>query len=87
MDNAGILLMDEPTGALDPRTADVIMKLADRIIREYKLTAIMVTHNMKDALHYGNRLICMSEGRILRDLLPEEKMKLQLADLYSWFDM
>ena len=88
MDKPGILLLDEPSAALDPRSAEVIMKLAEKIIREYQLTAIMVTHSMKDAIRYGNRLICMKEGRILKDISqPEEKMKLQPADLYTWFDM
>jgi len=88
MDQPGILLLDEPAAALDPRSSEVIMKLAEKIIREYRLTAIMVTHSMKDAIRYGDRLICMKEGRILKDIQQsEEKMKLQPGDLYTWFDM
>ena len=87
MDHPRILLLDEPSAALDPRSSEVIMQLADRIVREYQLTAILVTHNMKDAIRYGDRLICMSEGRITKDIrYTEEKMKLQPATLYAWFD-
>ena len=87
MDKAGILLLDEPSAALDPRTSADIMNTADKIIKEYKLTAILVTHSLKDAMQYGDRLICMGEGRIVRDIRSsEEKMKLQVADLFSWFN-
>jgi putative tryptophan/tyrosine transport system ATP-binding protein len=87
MDQPGILLLDEPSAALDPRSSLVIMQLAEKIVKEFKLTAILVTHNMKDAIRYGDRLICMKEGKITKDIQPsEEKMKLEPATLYTWFD-
>jgi len=87
MDQPGILLLDEPSAALDPRSSEVIMQLAEKIIKEFKLTAILVTHNMKDAVRYGDRLICLKEGRITKDIQSsEEKMKLEPASLYAWFD-
>lgn len=87
MDKTNILLMDEPTAALDPKTSATIMQLADKIIQDFKLTAILITHNLKDAVQYGNRLLCMNSGSILKDIdLPEEKMKLQVQDLFNWFD-
>jgi putative ABC transport system ATP-binding protein len=86
MDNAKILLMDEPAAALDPKTSETLMTLAKKIIDDFGLTAILVTHQMKDAIRYGNRIILMSEGTIKTDLTGDEKMKLQLQELYSWFE-
>ena len=87
LDRAGILLLDEPTAALDPRTAGRIMELASRIVRDNGLTAMLVTHRMKDALTYGNRLLCLRAGRIERDIAsPEEKMKIKADELHAWFD-
>lgn len=85
MDNTDILLLDEPTAALDPKSAQVVLTLADKIIKEYNLTALFVTHNLKDAHQYGNRLIQMQEGRLLRDLNAAEKSKLPLTSLFEWF--
>ena len=85
MDNLKIVLLDEPTAALDPRSAEVVMKTAARLIQEHKITAILVTHNMKDAFEYGNQLVQMAEGRILRDLNKEQKEQLTVTDLYQWF--
>jgi putative ABC transport system ATP-binding protein len=85
MDDTKILLMDEPAAALDPKTSELLMKLAEKIIREFKLTAFLVTHQLKDALAYGNRLILMREGMITKDLNQSEKSSLQLNDLYNWF--
>lgn len=85
MDNAQILLLDEPTAALDPRSAALIMETADKLIKQYKLTAILITHNLKEAYQYGNRLIQMSEGKVLRDLHDSQKQALQLQDMYEWF--
>ena len=76
-----LLLLDEHTAALDPKTARKVLELTDEIIRERELTALMVTHNMKDAIQYGNRLIMMHEGRIIYDVAGEEKKKLQVEDL------
>lgn len=68
-----LLLLDEHTAALDPKTAKKVLELTDEIIKERELTALMVTHNMKDAIQYGNRLIMMHEGRIIYDVAGEEK--------------
>jgi putative ABC transport system ATP-binding protein len=87
LDRSGLLLLDEPTAALDPKTASVIMELAARIVRDNNLTAVLVTHRMKDALAYGDRLLCLRAGTVERDISrPEEKMKLRAEDLYAWFD-
>jgi putative ABC transport system ATP-binding protein len=86
MDDTQILLLDEPTAALDPRSAALILKTADNLIKEYKLTAVLITHNLKDAHQYGNRLIQMSEGKVLRDLQNTEKSALELLKMYEWFN-
>jgi len=85
MDDLKILLLDEPTAALDPRSAQLVMQTADKVIRDFDLTAIMVTHNMKDALAYGNRIVQMNDGKVARDISTEQKSKLAVADLYEWF--
>ena len=66
-----LLLLDEHTAALDPATAQKVLELSDRIVKDYGLTAMMITHNMSDAIRYGNRLIMMSEGRIVLDIAGE----------------
>ncbi len=85
MDECKILLLDEPTAALDPRSADLIMQTADQLIKQYKLTAILITHNLKDAHRYGNRLVQMSEGHMVRDYVAENKLNLTQNDIFSWF--
>jgi putative ABC transport system ATP-binding protein len=85
MDTCKILLLDEPTAALDPRSAENVMRIADSLIKEYSLTAILVTHNLKDAGNYGSRIIQMVEGEILRDVSTVEKSKLKQNDLFDWF--
>lgn len=85
MDNTNILLLDEPTAALDPKSAAVVLSLADKLIKEHNLTALFVTHNLKDAHQYGTRLIQMQEGKVLRDMNSAEKAALQLSSLYEWF--
>ncbi|SDD93011.1 putative ABC transport system ATP-binding protein [Mucilaginibacter pineti] len=85
MDSCKVLLLDEPTAALDPRSADVVMRTADKLITDFKLTAILITHNLKDAYNYGNRIIQMGEGAILRDLSGEQKSALKQNDLFDWF--
>ena len=82
-----LLLLDEHTAALDPKTAAVVLELSERIVREHGLTTMMVTHNMKDALAYGNRLIMMEEGRIRLDVSGEEKKKLTVSDLLDIFEI
>ncbi len=81
-----LLLLDEHTAALDPRTAKKVLELSDRIIREGNLTTMMVTHNMRDAIRYGNRLIMMSGGNIAVDVSGEEKKNLTVEDLLKMFE-
>jgi putative ABC transport system ATP-binding protein len=85
MDDCKILLLDEPTAALDPKSAQIVMKTADDLISHYRLTAILITHNLKDAFNYGNRLILMGEGRVLKDLDKIQKSTLKQNDLFDWF--
>lgn len=73
-----LLLLDEHTAALDPKTASKVLELSDKIIKENNLTALMVTHNMKDAIVHGNRLIMMNNGKVILDISGEEKKNLQL---------
>ena len=81
-----ILLLDEHTAALDPATSAKVLELTEKIVSEQKLTALMVTHNMNDAIHIGNRLIMMYEGHIIYDIKGEEKKKLKVADLLKKFE-
>lgn len=81
-----LLLLDEHTAALDPKTARKVLDLTQEIVDEQKLTALMVTHNMKDAIQMGNRLIMMHEGRIIYDVAGEEKKKLTVEDLLKKFE-
>ena len=81
-----ILLLDEHTAALDPKTAKKVLELTNKIVRENHMTTLMVTHNMKDALTYGDRLIMFHLGHIILDVKGEEKQKLKVADLLKMFD-
>lgn len=81
-----LLLLDEHTAALDPKTAAKVLEISDKIIAENHLTAMMVTHNMKDAIAHGNRLIMMHEGKIIYDVSGEEKKNLSVADLLAKFE-
>ena len=81
-----LLLLDEHTAALDPKTAAKVLALSDKIISENNLTAMMVTHNMKDAIAHGNRLIMMHEGRVIYDVSGEEKKNLKVSDLLAKFE-
>ncbi len=81
-----LLLLDEHTAALDPKTAQKVLAISDKIIEDNKLTAMMVTHNMKDAIAHGNRLIMMHEGRVIYDVSGDEKKKLKVSDLLSKFE-
>ena len=81
-----LLLLDEHTAALDPGTAAKVLELSDKIVQENGLTTLMITHNMKDAIRHGNRLIMMNEGHIILDIEGEEKKKLtkqQLIDMFA----
>ena len=80
-----LLLLDEHTAALDPATAAKVLELSDRIVHENQLTAMMITHNMKDAIAHGNRLIMMDAGRVVVDISGEEKKKLTVPDLLALF--
>lgn len=81
-----LLLLDEHTAALDPKTAAKVLEISDKLIEENHLTAMMVTHNMKDAIAHGNRLIMMHEGKIIYDVSGEEKKKLHVSDLLAKFE-
>lgn len=80
-----LLLLDEHTAALDPSTAKTVLELTEKIVEENNLTALMVTHNMKDALRLGNRLIMMHEGTIIYDVSGEDKKNLHVSDLLAKF--
>ena len=80
-----VLLLDEHTAALDPKTAEKVLHTTEKIVNENKLTTIMITHNMKDAIRYGNRLIMMSKGKIVADIKGEEKKKLTIETLLEMF--
>ena len=82
-----LLLLDEHTAALDPKTAEKVLKTTDKIISEQNLTAMMVTHNMKDAIDHGNRLIMMHEGKIILNISGEDKHKLTVPDLLHQFEL
>ena len=82
-----LLLLDEHTAALDPKTAAKVLALSDRFIEESRLTALMVTHNMKDAIAHGNRLIMMNAGKIVFDISGEEKKRLTVDDLLHAFTL
>lgn len=81
-----LLLLDEHTAALDPKTAAKVLEISDQIISDNNLTAMMVTHNMKDAIAHGNRLIMMHEGHIIYDVAGEEKKNLHVKDLLAKFE-
>ncbi len=80
-----LLLLDEHTAALDPKTAAKVLEITDRIVTDNHLTTIMITHNMRDAIKHGNRLIMLHEGRVIIDVSGEEKQKLTVEDLLAMF--
>ena len=85
MNRPKLLLLDEHTAALDPKTAAKVLEITDKVVTENNLTTLMITHNMKDAITYGNRLIMMHEGRVIVDISGEEKKKLTVETLLSLF--
>lgn len=85
LQNPKLLLLDEHTAALDPKTAAKVLEITDKIVTEKKLTTLMITHNMKDAIKHGNRLIMMHDGNIIVDVRGEEKEKLTVDDLLELF--
>lgn len=81
-----LILLDEHTAALDPKTAAKVLETTDEIIKRNNLTTLMITHNMKDAIAHGNRLIMMMDGNIILDIKGEEKKKLTVEDLLHKFE-
>ncbi len=86
MNRPRLLLLDEHTAALDPKTAAKVLELTDQIVHKHQLTTLMITHNMKDAIAHGNRLIMMHEGRVIIDVSGEEKKKLTVEQLLGLFN-
>ncbi|MFN5372672.1 MAG: ABC transporter ATP-binding protein [Bacteroidia bacterium] len=82
-----LLLLDEPTAALDPKSAETVFRLACSIIEQQNLTAIMVTHDLRHCLRAGSRIIHLHEGRIAHDVAGLKKQEITLATLYEWFDV
>lgn len=80
------LILDEHTAALDPKTAEIIMKLTDKIVKEKKLTTMMVTHNLRYAVEYGNRLVMMHKGNVILDIKDEEKKNIKIEDILEKFN-
>lgn len=80
-----LLLLDEHTAALDPKTSEMVLQLTDQIIKEQQLTALMITHNMEDALRFGNRLIMLHHGKIILDVHQKEKENMTVIDLLDLF--
>ena len=85
MEKPKLLLLDEHTAALDPKTAAKVLEISDKIVEENHLTTLMVTHNMKDAIAHGNRLIMMDSGKVILDISGEEKKKLTVPQLLEMF--
>ena len=86
MTDVDFLILDEHTAALDPKTAEIIMELTDQIVRWKNLTAVMVTHNLRYAVEYGNRLLMMHQGKIVLDLAGEEKKAVKVDDILQQFN-
>lgn len=80
-----ILLLDEHTAALDPKTSDMVMALTQKIVNSHQLTALMITHNMENAIQYGNRLVMLHQGQIVVDIKGDEKAKLTVPELMALF--
>ncbi|KAJ52370.1 putative ABC transport system ATP-binding protein [Clostridium tetanomorphum] len=84
--NPKVLLLDEHTAALDPKTSNEVMNLTEKIVKEKNITTLMVTHNLRDAIQYGNRLIMLHKGEVILDLDEEEKKKLTVEDILKKFE-
>ncbi len=87
MQRPKVLLLDEHTAALDPKTAAKVLDLTEKIVKKDNLTTIMVTHNMNDAIRLGNRLVMMNDGKIIFEVSGEEKKRLTVADLLKKFEL
>ena len=81
-----LLLLDEHTAALDPKSGDIVMALTEKVVREKKLTTLMVTHNLRYAVEYGTRSVMMHEGKIVLNIAGEDKKKLTVSDLLTQFE-
>lgn len=86
MDETDILLLDEPTAALDPKSAALVLKLAEKLNKDLGVTTLLITHNLKDAHQYGNRLLQFREGKIIHDIPAGEKAGLSMQDIFKWFE-
>lgn len=86
METPKLLLLDEHTAALDPKTQKIIMEITDRVVKEKEITALMITHNIHDALKYGNRLLVLNQGKIVKDIKSEDKEKLTSIDIFNMID-
>ena len=86
LENPKILLLDEHTAAFDPKTAKIVLDITEKIVTENKITTLMITHNMRDAIKYGNRLIMLDAGKVVLDISGEEKANLAIEDLLKKFD-
>ena len=82
-----LLLLDEHTAALDPKTAEKVLEISKEVVEKNSLTTMMITHNMKDAIAYGNRLIMMDAGQVVLDISGEEKKRLTVSDLLERFSL
>ena len=82
-----LLLIDEHTAALDPKTAQNIMEVTDAIVKEHRILTIMITHNIKQALTYGNKLLVMNEGKIVKKLNATEKTQIGVDQLLAMYDL
>jgi putative ABC transport system ATP-binding protein len=82
---AKILLLDEHTAALDPGAAELVMKLTDEVVRRLEITTVMVTHSMRQALDYGNRIVMLHQGRVMLDISGPERASMQMDDLLQLF--
>ena len=80
------LILDEHTAALDPKTAEIIMELTDKVVKQKKLTAVMVTHNLRYAVEYGTRLVMMDRGNIILDKAGEDKKNTSIDDILAIFN-
>lgn len=80
------LILDEHTAALDPKTAEIIMELTDKVVKQKKLTAVMVTHNLRYAVEYGTRLVMMDRGNIILDKVGEDKKNTSIDDILAIFN-
>ena len=87
LERPSILLLDEHTAALDPKTAKTVLEITNEIVTKEKITTLMITHNMKDAIHYGNRLIMFADGKIIFDIRGEEKRQLTIEQLLMKFEL